>query len=405
MQKGDKMGRIFKIVLIAYCFLAVQALLAGCSNGNPVKDVKKTYLPQNKETPETNKTGNTEGMEGFKGVEWTKEDEEKYAIYHGSLDICTDRDNGGAYYIKWGYDNYLYYWKDGKRKLVLDKWVSQICYMDGIIYCIYDKTGKSYKEDVYPSYEGVICSVNVKTGEFKKLSGTKAKYISVCREGIYYRWCTGPEAEKQKDEFGFYSFNDKKVYKSFSQQENGTVQERYGKYAVVYRDGAFCLKNLEDGKEQLFIPASENPLYTRICNGQCYYTSLGKEKIMSRINLKDGKKQKLSDVFNVNNITQLNNSNYFYLNTGTSGQLYVYDPVKDKGAETDIKDTYSNPHSGYMVEGLCSDGEYLYAVVCNHVIYSKTGITGFVVLKADGGEVSEVWSSLEYYNSKNKNKK
>ena len=71
MQKEDKMGRIFKIVLMVYCFLAVQALLAGCSNGNPVKDVKKTYLPQNKETPETNKTGNTEGMEGFKGVEWS----------------------------------------------------------------------------------------------------------------------------------------------------------------------------------------------------------------------------------------------------------------------------------------------------------------------------------------------
>ena len=273
-EGGNKMGKIFKIVLIAYCFLAVQALLAGCSKDNSARDGQKTYVPQSKETAEIKETGKPEGTEEFKGVEWTKEDEEKYAIYHGSLDICADCDNGGAYYVNWGYDNYLYYWKNGKRKLVLNKWVSQICYMDDIVYCIYDKTGKSYKADVYPSYEGVICSVNVKTGEFKKLSATKAKYISVCREGIYYRWCTGPEAEKQKDEYGFYSFNDKKIHKFSSNQENGTVQQRYGKYAIVYREGAFYLKNLEDGKEQLFIPASENPLYTGICNGQCFILAL-----------------------------------------------------------------------------------------------------------------------------------
>ena len=95
----------------------------------------------------------------------------------------------------------------------------------------------------------------------------------------------------------------------------------------------------------------------------------------------------------------------FYIGTTISGQLYVYDPLKDKGAEIDIKDTYSSPHSRYMMEGLCSDGEYLYVIVCNHSMYDRTGIAGFVVLKADGEEISEAWSSLEYYNSKNKNKK
>ncbi len=402
MQKGDKMGRIFKIVLMVYCFLAVQALLAGCSNGNPVKDVKKTYLPQNKETPETNKTGNTEGMEGFKGVEWTKEDEEKYAIYHGSLDICTDRDNGGAYYVNWGYDNYLYYWKDGKTKLVLDKWVSQICYMDGIIYCIYDKTGKSYDPDVDPSYEGIICSFNVKTGEFKEFLQVKAKWLAVCKEGLYYSWFTGPDEKEMKTEEGFYSFGSQEISKIDDTTQNGIYQERYGKYAIVEKYDGGYIRNLGDGSEQKIINiknADTDFILTNICAGRCYYRMVSNgSKETYVVNLKDGSRQRIHSAIG---FIQLNeNTGYLYASGGKTGDIAVYDPVKNTYKYTYIKNAYSDVHRNYMMEKLYSDGEYLYTTAHSGTICE--GIIGFVVLKADGGEVSEAWSSLEYYNKKNK---
>ena len=403
MQKGDKMGKIFKMVLIAYCFLVVQVLLAGCSKDNSARDGQKTYVSQNKEAPETNVTDNPEGTEEFKGVEWTKEDEEKYAIYHGSLDICADRDNGGVYYVNWGYDNYLYYWKDGKRKLVLDKWVSQICYMDGMVYCIYDKTGKSYDPDIDPSYEGIICSVDVKTGKFNELLPIKAKLLAVCKEGLYYCWFTGPGEKEQKSEEGFYSFASQEINRIDDTTQNGIYQQRYGKYAIIEKEDGGYIRNLENGNEQKIINrknADIDVLWTNICAGRCYYRIVSNDsKETYVINLKDGSRQRIHSSIC---FIQLNeNTGYLYASGGRTGDIVVYDPAKDTYKDTYIKNAYSDIHHNYMMDELYSDGKYLYTTAHSGTICE--GIVGFVVLKPDGEEISEVWSSLEYDNKKNKN--
>ncbi|MCI9080606.1 MAG: hypothetical protein HFH68_17150 [Lachnospiraceae bacterium] len=403
------MAKLIKPIIAAG--IALPVLFAGYSLSNssgtmqtaPEKTVMAKEITKN--TPEKSKIPKKDAIPqiktktAFKGAEWTKEDEEKYALYKGSKDICADRDNGGVYYVNWYYDNYLYYWKDGETKLVLDKWVSEICYMDGYVYCIYDETGKTYKADVTPSYEGKICSFNVKTGEFKELSETKAKNLAVCKDGLYYAWFTGPDAKEQKEEYGFYSFSDGKIHKSASKQENGIMQERYGKYAVVYRDKAYYLRNLEDSSEQLLLPGSENAIRVKIADGKCYYNTLEDNKLtLNVISLKDGKKKKLKTVLNISNMVQLNNSRYMYTRSNYSGNIYVYDPVKDKIVMAGIEDTYSAANINYIAECLYTDGEYIYTLV-NTGMPVNTG-TGMVVIKADGTDVSEIWSSLGYIDAK-----
>ncbi len=375
------MGKIIKPVIAAG--LALPVLFAGYSLNNSSKRLEQTGNAAER----TVMAKEVKTKTAFKGAEWTKEDEEKYALYKGSKDICADRDNGGIYYVNWYYDNYLYYWKDGETRLVLDKWVSEICYMDGYIYCIYDETGKTYKADVTPSYEGKICSFNVKTGEFKELSETKAKNLAVCKDGLYYAWFTAPDAKEQKEEYGFYSFSDGKIHKSASKQENGIMQERYGKYAVVYRDKAYNIRNLEDGSGQLLLPASENAIRVKIIDGKCYYNTLeDNELTLKVINLEDGKKKELKAGLNIWDMVQLNNSSYMYTRSNTSGCINVYDPVKDKVITTEIKDAGSATDSNYFAECLYTDGEYLYTIV-NAGMYGNTG-TGIVVLNADGMDVS-----------------
>lgn len=66
-----------------------------------------------------------------------------------------------------------------------------------------------------------------------------------------------------------------------------------------------------------------------------------------------------------------------------------------------IKNAYSSVHHNYIIEEIFSDGRYLYAIAGDG--YDRSDIPGFVVLEADGEEISEIWSSKEYYNTK-KNK-
>ncbi len=402
------MGKIITQIIVAG--IALPLLFAGYSLNNsseklqePGTTAEKTVMAKEvtKSTKEKSKTDKKDALPeiknktAFKGAEWTKEDEAKYALYKGSNAICADRDNGGIYYVNWYYDNYLYYWKDGETKLILDKWVSEICYMDGYIYCIYDETGKTYKADITPSYEGKICSFNVNTGEFKELAETKAKNLAVCNDGLYYSWFTGPGDKEQKEEYGFYSFSDGKVHKSASKQENGTMQERYGKYAIVYRDRAYNIINLENGSEQLLLPASENAVRIKIADGKCYYNALeDNELTLNVINLEDGKKQKLKAALNISGMVQLNNSGYMYTRSNISGSINVYDPVKDKVKTVKVEDAYSATDSNYFAECLYTDGEYLYTLV-NNGMYDNTG-TGIIVLNADGINISEIWSSLGY---------
>ena len=389
------MGKIIKPVIAAG--LALPVVFTGYSLNNSSKRLEQTGNAAER----TVMAKEVKTKTGFTGAEWTKEDEEKYALYKGSKDICADRDNGGIYYVNWYYDNYLYYWKDGETRLVLDKWVSQICYMDGYVYCIYDETGKTYDANITPSYEGKICSFNVKTGEFKELSETKAKTLAVCKDGLYYAWFTGPDAKEQKEEYGFYSFSDNKIHKSASRQENGTNQQRYGKYAAVYRDNACNLRNLEDGSEQVLIPGSENVTNIRIINDKCYYNTLDNEKFtFNVIDLKNGKKKRLRPGLNVSDMVQLNNSSYLYTGSCHSGDMLVYDPVKDEVKKIRVKNTYSAPTWGYTLEWMHTDGVYLYTLASSMGICSTTG-TGMVVIKADGMDISEVWSSLEYDDIKN----
>lgn len=294
------MRKIFRRFLTGYCFFML-TLLVGCNQNNQDnKNTQPQIQPEDIAGKESATLGSQETSPGdkakFTGVEWSREDEEKYAVYKGSLDICTDRDNGGVYYVNWGYDKYLYYWKDGKRKLVLDKWVSQICYMDSMVYCIYDKTGKTYDPDVTPSYEGIICSVNVKTGEFKELAPVKAKELAVCKDGLYYEWFTGPRAKEQKREGGFYSFKNKEINQIDNFYDNGVYQERYGKYAIIRNKemNGVCLRNLEDGSEQPFINEKYIELFIHICAGRCYYTIVnGSLRNYYVIELKNGETHRI----------------------------------------------------------------------------------------------------------------
>ena len=408
------MTKIFKIPL-TICFFLIFLLFTGCSKDSqgqdaktPVqeetvqgKDIQPSMASEGETATSENQEVLPEGKAVFTGVEWSREDEERYAVYYGSEDICPDRDNGGVYYVNWGYDKYLYYWKDGKTKLVLDKWVSQICYMDGMVYCIYDKTGKTYDYNVTPSYEGVICSVNVKTGELKELSQVKAKELAVCKDRLYYEWYTGPEAEEQKQEYGFYLFSDKNVHKSASKEENGSWQfGRYGKYAIVCREDTFYIKNLEDNSEQFLMAGAKQTAHIQLYDGVCYYN---KGDSLNSISLKDGKKWKSKHYVNLLGYAKVNNTGWLYISGAGAAGITVFDPYKDEGEYVYIKNTYSSANNAYMTEGLYSDGKYLYTIVSNG---TKTdGIVGLVVLKADGKEISEIWSSLEYYNTKSKKQK
>ncbi len=413
------MTKIFKIPL-TICFFLIFLLFSGCSKDSqgqdaktPVqeetaqgKDIQPSMASEGETATSENQEVLPEGKAVFTGVEWSREDEEKYAVYKGSLDICADRDNGGVYYVNWGYDKYLYYWKDGKTKLVLDKWVSQICYMDGMVYCIYDKTGKTYDYNVTPSYEGIICSVNVKTGEFKELVPVKAKELAVCKDGIYYYWLTEPDAKEQKREGGFYSFKSQKINKIDNFHENGISQERYGRYATVYKYYGMCLKNLEDGSEQPFIyeNGNEEIAFVHICAGRCYYRVVnGDSKKGYVMNLKNGETHRIGSPIASQRLVQLNeDTDVLYTITG-GGKITVYDPVNDKHKDVDIKNAYSSTHHNYIIEEIFSDGRYLYAIAGDG--YDRTDIPGLVVLEAGGEEISEIWSSLEYYNTKNKKQK
>ncbi len=416
------MTKIFKIPL-TICFFLIFLLFSGCSKDSqgqdaktPVqeetaqgKDIQPSMASEGETATSENQEVLPEGKVVFTGVEWSREDEEKYAVYKGSLDICADRDNGGVYYVNWGYDKYLYYWKDGKTKLVLDKWVSQICYMDGMVYCLYDKTGKSYIEDTYPSYEGIICSVNVKTGEFKKLFPVKAKMLAVCKDGIYYYWLTGPDVKEQKREGGFYSFKNQEITNINERLENSVFQETYGKYSIIYRKdgrGAY-LRNLENGNEQPFIYEDSyiDTLFIHICAGRCYYRIIqGSSKKGYVMNLKNGETHRIGSPIISQYLVQLNeNTELLYTTNGGSGQITAYNPVKDKHKDIDIKNAYSSIHSNYFMDELYSDTRYLYTIAHNGKRRGK--IVGLVVLEAGGEEISEIWSSLEYYNTKKKKQK
>lgn len=193
--------------------------------------------PKSTESTANAETGREDGKakESFAGVSWSEEEDEKYAISKGDDYMCIDTDNGGVYYVNWGRDKYLYYWKDGKNKLILDKWVSQIAYMNGKIYCLYDESGKTYTSAYEPSYEGVIMEIDAKTGKYKELTEKTALRLAVTKDRIYYNWFTGPDAEEQKSEDGFYSFGDKKIHKVEDRNDDANLQERFGKYAIVPR--------------------------------------------------------------------------------------------------------------------------------------------------------------------------
>ena len=220
-----------KVILVSI-ILAGALTLTACGDAGQKESREKPKSTESTANAESNKEDGNE-QKPFTGVSWNEADDEKYATYKGDLIMCVDYDNGGIYYVNWRGDKYLYYWKDGKNKLILDKWVSQIAYMDGKVYCIYDKSGKTYNPDISPSYEGVIAEVDVKTGKYTELTDRTAHLLTVAKDGIYYEWITGPDAEEQKQESGFYSFQDSKIHEIEEWQDREVSQTRFGKYAVV----------------------------------------------------------------------------------------------------------------------------------------------------------------------------
>lgn len=224
------------IVAMRAIILAGALTLSACGDAGQKGNQEK---PKNTESTANAETSKEDGNEQkpFAGVSWSEEGDEKYAISKGDDYMCIDSDNGGVYYVNWNNDKYLYYWKDGKNKLILDKWVSQIAYMDGKIYCLYgdyDEGGKTYDPLSYP-YEGVIMEIDVKTGKYKELTKKPALRLAVTRDGIYYSWFSKQDAKEQKDEDGVYLFQDKKIHKIENRNDNAILQDRFGRYAIVTR--------------------------------------------------------------------------------------------------------------------------------------------------------------------------
>ena len=117
-----------KVILVSI-ILAGALTLSACGDAG---QKEKKEEPKRTESTADAETGKEDGngQKPFTGVSWSEEEDEKYAAYEGKTGMCVDYDNGGVYYVNWSGDKYLYYWKNGKNKLILNKWVSQIAYME-----------------------------------------------------------------------------------------------------------------------------------------------------------------------------------------------------------------------------------------------------------------------------------
>ena len=393
-----------------------------------------TGQKENKEEPKsTESTANTETSKEdgkaqnlLAGVSWREEEDEKYAVSQGDDYMCIDSDNGGVYYVNWGGDKYLYYWKDGKNKLILDKWVSQIAYKAGKIYCLYDdydKSGKTYDPLSYP-YEGVIMEVDVKTGKYKKLTKKMALNLAVAKDGIYYRWYSKMDAKEQKLEDGFYSFKDKKIHEIENKNDNAILQERFGKYAIVSRvknenkELEYYVMNLETKEEKGIIDtetiSGKSVSQEYRLGEKWFFHSDGKADDESdvkgtetgtwwSVDMTTGEKEQIKTESLESAIsTFVPVGDLFYATPKSrylDGKLVVYDKEKGEITPVDIIDpkgietskdgsTYSKPVD---VTDLYTDGRYL---------YTRGG--GLKVLEVREDEVYVIWSQSHEEKGKKK---
>ncbi len=372
-------------------------ILAGVLTLTACGDTEKKGNKEEPKSTESAEVGKADGNEQktFTGGSWSKEEDEKYAAYEGNTGGCVDYDNGGIYYVNWVGDKYLYYWKDGKNKLILDKWVSQIAYMDGKVYCIYDKSGKTYNPDIYPSYEGVIAEVDVKTGKYTELTEKTVHLITVTGDGIYYQWTTGPDAEEQKEENGLYSFKDKEMHEIEERNDSAIPQTRFGKYAIVARvkgeEVEHYVIDLETKEEKGIIetvPGESIGFSYRMENKLFFNSSVEKNSekwTWWSLDMTTGEKKQVkaeNPTEKVHTFVRLGDLLYTVCNG--SGEIGTYDEGKEEFKILTITDINGNPSKDIM-SNFKTDGRYLYTSGLNHDL---------MVLEVKEDGVYEIWSSF-----------
>lgn len=392
-----------KVILVSI-ILAGALTLSACGDAG---QKEKKEEPKRTESTADAETGKEDGngQKPFTGVSWSEEEDEKYAAYEGKTGMCVDYDNGGVYYVNWSGDKYLYYWKNGKNKLILNKWVSQIAYMDGKVYCIYDKSGKTYQKGVYPSYEGVIAEIDVKTGKYIELTERTAHLLTITRDGIYYKWVTGPDAEEQRVENGFYSFQDKKIHEIEERLDNAVSQTRFGKYAIVARvkgeDVEHFVIDLETKEEKGIIETvpGESIGFSYRMEDKLFFRSgpeNSEEWAWWSLDMTTGEKRKIEE-----NAGQTRVCNFvrfgdlLYAVTNTSGEIATYDEEGDELKIFTVTDINGNPSKDIM-GNFKTDGKYLYT--------SGERNNDMMVLEVRKDGVYEIWSSLLAGNGKGKKK-
>lgn len=385
-------------------FLAVMLFAGGCQkqeeaeNKNKQEVSEKTDVTEQKESAE---------CVDFKGVKVSKKEENKFFIIPGADDFCTNTDQGGVYYVKWWEKKrFLYYCHDGKEEKILNKFVSQLCYLDGILYFLYDETGKSYDPSITPSYEGILACLNTETGEYSVLSEVKSKELYLTKEGIYCYWTTGPDEEIQEQSYYFYSFEDKEM-EILDEEKSYLVRERYGKYALVPKYATVpakedsylghVLKDIQTGEEIQLWDSEEGNSFFQIyiekdrlfykvwegeeCENYCLDLTTGETEQIFVENPEDSAKFAEID-------------GLFYRICPSGSQITVYAPNEHQMEDLSVKKLKKSEDD--RLTQIKTDGTYYYALLKTRKVSQNyyEGLKGISVLQKQGKEFTELWSSV-----------
>lgn len=383
-------------------FLAMMLFASGCQKQEEAENKQEIFDKRDvTEQPESVQSVN------FKGVKVSKKEEDKFFLIPGVNDFCTNTDQGGVYYVKWWEKKrFLYYCHDGKEEKILNKFVSQLCYMDGILYFLYDETKESYDPLITPSYEGILACLDTETGEYSVLSEVKSKELYLTKEGIYCFWTTGPEEEIQERKYYFYSFEDKEM-EILDEEKKYLLRERYGKYALVPKYGTVSanensylghvLKDILTGEEiQLWDSEEGNSFFgIYIEKDMLFYTVReGEECEKYCLDLATGKTEPLfvENPEDSARFTQIDGM--FYRVCPSSNQITVYDPDENQMEDLSVKKLKKSEN--YHLTQIKTDGTCYYTLLKTRETSENyyDGLKGISILQKQGKKFVELWSSV-----------
>lgn len=287
---------------------------------------------------------------------------------YGENYFCADPDTGVIYYVNYGDDNYLYRLDGNKKELVLDKFVSCINILDGMLYFIYAEEQEEYSPLIQESYCGRLYSYNLNTKELKCLSKEKLRWIGLTEDGIYGHF--GFEFQEYPEMIYFYGFDENKwepvfdgnkksrayhiFYKGYYLKENYNKKSEYT--GTVW-------KRKKDGKEIPFLGEKEkiwggeflsgDHLYIRMYNPQDEL----QEPYLCMINLSNGEKYHYkTEEGNVCKVlSSVEIENVFYMPSNNNITIYTGDVYSEMLETKEVK-------NGHVYERLYTDGKRLFAL-------------------------------------------